>query len=113
MKSVWLFSFLILFFSDCKRKEQSVPSVIIPEEKMVEILTDIRLAEGSYKVLIENGVSANDYIDSSYRFIYQSHQITSKQMDTSMKYYSMNPDNMEKMLKKVSLRIEEIGKKKP
>jgi hypothetical protein len=92
----------ILFFIACKEKEVNAYSGYhLPRKKMVNILTDIVLAEGNEKVINKYGFNTKILIDSSYQFIYKSQNIEKWQMDSSFKYYCENPDEFTVMLEDV------------
>lgn len=93
----------------CSKIIEEIPPGVIEEEKMVEIFTDIRLAEGEYRILSQNGYSGTDYIDSCYQVIYKMHQVENWQVDSSMSYYSRKPEVLQKIFKKAADNITDLG----
>lgn len=102
MKKIGCLLILILIFQACKEKEVKANSGYhLPRKKMITVLTDIVLAEGNEKVLRKYGYKTNILIDSSYRFIYKKHNLKKWQVDSSVKYYAMHPDDFTKMMDEV------------
>lgn len=92
----------MLTFAACKEKEVKAHSGYhLPEKKMINVLTDIVLAEGNEKVLKKYGYDTKVLIDSSYQFIYKNQKIEKWQMDSSFKYYSNHPEDFAKMMETV------------
>ena len=105
---------MFLFFTPaCSKKKQSVPDGVLSQQKMIDVFTDLRLAEGSYRVLSQNGISSYNYIDSSYQLIYKTHQVEAWQVDSSLTYYSRNPKELNKIFKAVADNITDLSLKKP
>ena len=77
-----LFLVFSLFFWACT---PSVPSGILSEEKMTDVLVDIHLAQGMAEAQSENtDVARYKYIQA----VFQKHRITEAEFDSSMVYYS-------------------------
>ncbi len=104
------FLFLITgFLMACGKKQPSTPKGVLKPEKFADVLVDIRLAEGSYRVLSQNGLVSGNYIDSCYRAIYQFHKIESWQMDSTMSFYSRHPDYFHKILDMTDDKLTDIS----
>lgn len=92
----------MLSFCACKEKEVKAHSGYnLPRNKMINVLTDIVLAEGNEKVLHKYGYNTKVLIDSSYQFIYKKQNIKKWQMDSSFKYYSNQGEEFTKMMDEV------------
>ncbi len=103
-----LFCILLLSLIGCNETQAPKPKDLIPQDKMIEVLVDIHVADA----VVEHKYGAdhpNPALTSAlYKKIYINHGITAEQYKTSYKYYEMEPDMMNKMYDKV---ITEISKK--
>jgi major membrane immunogen (membrane-anchored lipoprotein) len=105
---------LVLFLTNaCGKSEKAIPDGVLNKEEMIAVFTDLRLAEGSYRVLSQHGISSFNYIDSTYQLIYKSHNIESWQVDSSLNYYSRHPKELNKIFKAVADNIIDLSLKKP
>src|SRR6476646_7295037 len=89
--SLVLFSILTLLVS-CGSKTNSVPSRIIPKDKMVDVLVDIHLAEAASDNHGLTKPEINLMMASRYDTIFQKHEITFEQFKSSYDYYMNHPD---------------------
>jgi len=102
MKITGLLFILLFTIVSCKENEvKAYSGYHLPKNKMIPLLTDIVLAEGNEKVLRKYGYNTNILIDSSYKFIYQSHNIKQWQMDSSFRYYANHGDEFIDMMEAV------------
>ncbi|MFM9004525.1 MAG: DUF4296 domain-containing protein, partial [Flavobacteriales bacterium] len=84
--------------------EEKKPGNLISEEKMNDVLVDVRLLEGAYSGDFQRVDSSQYAIDSYYEQLFAKHQITRAAFLESSEYYALHPE--------VLLRIEtEVGKK--
>lgn len=102
-----------LCYASCTNRKSNLPEGVLTEEKMVDVLTDIRLAEGSFRVLSQNGMISLNYIDSSYQQIYKLHKIESWQMDSSLSFYSNHPKILHDIFEKSADQLTDISLSKP
>lgn len=94
-----MFKFLLLICTacvllfGCKKKENSY---FIPEESFKEILCDFHLADGLY--MINNGYRPfhSDSINF-YKDILNEHGYTFAQFDSTLKFYTDNPEKLDKI----------------
>ena len=98
--------FLIFFFSlvSCQKKQKiEKPNDLIPQEKMVDVLTEMSLLHGarSYNrtVLADSGVKME-------KFIWEKYDIDSLQFLNSNNYYADNYLVYENIYNKVKERLE-------
>lgn len=100
-----LFLFLLLL-SGCQNVEKtSKPEDLIPEEKMVDVLTEIAVLHGarSYNknLLEEKGVDPT-------RYVYEKYSIDSVQFAQSNNYYSENTKQYQDIYTQVKERLEAL-----
>src|SRR5690606_5493640 len=79
------------------------PDNLIPEDKMVDIITDLYIfnASKSYNrnLLQESGLTMES-------FIFEKYQIDSLQFEKSSDYYAANIEKLEAIYKKAQTRLE-------
>ena len=100
--------FLFLFLFSCKPKEVKIPVGILPKEQIVNILTDVHLAEAALTYKSAKSDSAMQLAVDYYNYIYQSRHVTKKQFDESLDFYTKHPELLEKIYEEV---INELSKK--
>lgn len=96
--------FAVVFFA-CKDKTPK-PEVI-DKQKMVEIMTDMSLAEGAMRVYHPQLDSSKAYSQSYYDAVCKKHKITYGQYDSSFRYYTGRPMELKEMMDEV---LENLSK---
>lgn len=94
--------FTIILSTACNSPEPQLvmPSNIIREDSMVRILVDIHLLEASINMgLLNNSVSSTQS-DKVYN-VFKKHSTTRQQYDSSMNFYSSNPQLLNKIYEQV------------
>jgi len=103
-----LFFFLLVFFS-CEKPTVEKPEKLIQEDKMIEMLVDIHLAEASFSTrrhrdtIVEKSSSVNFYYS-----ILEKHQVTDSVFENSFVYYASQPRNFEKMYRQAMNKLNEM-----
>lgn len=88
--SLFAFSVLTLFIS-CTGKTNSIPSRVIPKDKMVDVLVDIHLAEAAADNRGFTKPEINLMMASKYDSIFQKNETTFEQFKFSYDYYMNHP----------------------
>ena len=96
---------IILGLNSCYNENKPVvetPDFVMSEEMVIDILTDIQLAEG----IITNSrlgktTVKRDFKDSVYQVIFDHYEITAEQLTKNLDYYNSDVEKMEKMYEKV------------
>ena len=109
-----LFIVSCLLFS-CKpvnEEEETIPSTVLSEEQLINVLTDAYLAEGASGINVKS-VNGEKF-DSAYVFNpLKDNNIDKAQFDSSMAYYTKHPKKLkiiyDKVLDKLSI-IQAKGK---
>ena len=103
-----------MVFISCSKRGEKIPADIIPEDKMVQILVEVHLAESQSQM----SVQYNDirYLKQSYyQYIFKKHQTNYKQLEKSFNYYAAHPDIFSKIYDEVitglSKKQAETGRK--
>lgn len=96
------FSFLLLLLViSCGGKKH-----IIPQNKFVDVLVDIHLADGM--AIKSVGYTSTYTLDSAslYEAVFSKHGVNRALFDSTMSYYSHRPDDFNKLYNKVLARIK-------
>ena len=86
-----LYTFLLTLLFGCS-EEFEIPKVVLNQEKMVEVMTDIQIAESYIKLKFAIQSDTIQVTDSIYAAIYRKHQISAQTYDTRFQFYSKHPD---------------------
>ena len=113
LRILFLFVSLLFFFS-CAEKKEAIPDYVIPEEKLIGILTDIHQAEA---YLNFNSSEKTPYDPKKfYDEILKSHNVSRSDFDTSIAFYTRTPARLDtiydKVLAKISTMKEDLSKQK-
>ena len=103
-----LFIIILLSLSGCHGPKDEKPTDLIPEELMIDILTDIHVSDA----IVDNkyGTQRPDLplTNALYSQIYKNYKISAVRYRSSYKYYEAHPELMDKMYTQV---ITELSKK--
>ena len=104
---IYFLPLLLLGLFSCNEKLLEEPEDLIPEDKMVEILTDLAIVNAAKStnvaVLQDQGIEPMDYI-------FEKYDIDSLQFVESDRYYASLPPEYEDIYKRVESRLEEQAK---
>ncbi|MFC2175457.1 DUF4296 domain-containing protein [Bacteroidota bacterium] len=103
-----LLCLLILSVAGCTNKKEAKPDALIEEGKMVKIMTDMHLVETAQNLKIIQPDSANANYLALFESIYKTHQVSKSQFDSSLFYYSGQPEQMNELYDKVLERLYEL-----
>lgn len=97
---------LLVFFGSCQDVERTrKPENLIPEDRMVDVLTEISLVHGarSYnkQMLEQTGLKPEEYI-------WRKFDIDSAQFARSNDYYARNYQQYQQIYERVKLRLENL-----
>lgn len=107
MKKLWVI-IGALFLISCQNVEKTKrPEKLIPEEKMVEVLTDLSLLNSAKnynkRQLEETGLRPRDYL-------YEKHNIDSLRLAESTMFYAQHPAQLERIYSRVRNNLEILKK---
>ena len=100
---------LVIVLSSCRDKAKPAEKMLVPEDKLVEILTDTYLGDGLMDVKQVKDIygqrdSMTNYLDILHKYGY-----TYQQVDSTLKYYFLyKPKKLEKIYDKVTGKLLEI-----
>lgn len=92
-----IFLFLIILACGCNRK----PKEVLPEDEMVDLLTDLQLAEGYLNSSGHNNAERDVLIAS----VLKKHGVSQAQLDSTIAYYGRNIDEYYLLYNKVENKI--------
>jgi len=105
MKFKWILIFAVLLVSCQNVEEIKKPDSLIPEQKMVEVLTDLSVLYSAKnynkRILEETGLPLKTYL-------YEKHQIDSLQLAQSTEYYAKNYTQFKKIYNQVKLNLDKM-----
>ena len=108
MKFIKVFLIICVFWSCQDIKEIKKPDNLIPEDKMVEVLTELSLLNSAKnynkRLLEESGVQPDEYLYSKY-------DIDSLKLAESTTYYAKKYDKFEGIYQKVKQNLETMKAK--
>lgn len=108
---VFLLAVIIIVFSACTPKEKvqvAKPKPFYNEAKMVEVVTDFRLAEAAVRQMIGYGENSTQLTEYYYNKVLEKNKITAEDFEANLKYYSSYPDQMHLIYSKVVNRLTEM-----
>jgi len=105
MKLKWILIFAVFLVSCQNVEEIKKPECLIPEKKMVEVLTDLSILYSAKnynkRILEETGLPLKTYL-------YEKHQIDSLQLAQSTDYYAKNYTQFKKIYTQVKLNLDKM-----
>src|ERR1700759_2518123 len=90
-----LFFSLLLFCCACG--EGDIPKGVMDQDKMIGLLTQIHITDGTMYNTMQVPDSLYKYGFNKYEGVLKSFHTDSVQLKKSMKYYTLHPDILEKM----------------
>ncbi|MBE0663036.1 MAG: DUF4296 domain-containing protein [Bacteroidales bacterium] len=95
-------------YSSNKRLESELPPDALDKNTMIDLLTDIHLIEGTLAQKQVKGVLAFDFAEIYYDSLFAKYSIQKAKLDSSIAYYSRNPDVYEEIYAEVITRLSKI-----
>ena len=92
-----LLPLLFLFFVSCKEKFPSVPSGIIPMDKMEKMLADMHISDAVASTRAMGDINEKKYTGQYYEQIFKNHGITRQEFMKSYNFYENNPILLNKL----------------
>ncbi len=113
MKFITFSIVAILLFVGCSNRKK----YIIDNEKFVDILTEVHMADGVMAIKnLNDRALPNQSNQSYYNYIYKKYNVTKDQFDSTLFYYGRQPDAFKKISKlvkdRILAKIEETNKLK-
>lgn len=102
-----LIALAICLGHSCTNQRENIPEGVLDESKMVEVLTDIHLAETAFIMNNLKSRSTDSSAASYYKFVFNKHGISSTLFDKSFRYYTSQPAQFSIIYEKVLTEISE------
>ena len=94
----------------CNTPEEKIPENILSENTFESILKEIHLAEATFELHKTKGMGkAKNELANSYQNIYSEYAISEEDFKTTLEYYSVNPEKLEKIYDKI---LKELTKER-
>lgn len=74
-----------------KTEKEKMPDTILPQQKMVDIIADMHLAEAIVVANPHGGDTNTQKVIDYYGFIYKKHNVSKENFKTSYDYYIHHP----------------------
>ena len=103
MRRLLVLFFLFIFSVGCKTG--STPEGIIPEDKMVNVLTDMHLADGYTSSIIDTTL-----VITTYKSLYKTYDIDSASFKKSLEFYAKDPIRLKAMYAQVAEKLGKLEK---
>jgi hypothetical protein len=102
-----MFALTFSFMCSCtNEKADAKPAGVITEEKMAEVLTDIRLLEGVYAGDFQRVDTSEFAIGAYYEQLFVKHQLSRSNFLDSYSYFAQHPEVMLRIETEVSRKLE-------
>src|ERR1700744_5093518 len=99
LKYITLFFLTVAFLSACK--SDRIPDGIIEKTKMVGVLTDVIITDGTMYNVTQNPDSLYKYGTGKYAAVFKKYNVDSSQFNKSFRYYTGRPIEMQAIFYKV------------
>ena len=105
----YLFILICLLFA-CSNSDEKIPENILSETKFELLLKEIHLVEATFELHKTKGMGkAKNELANSYQNIYSEYAISEEDFKTTLEYYSVNPEKLEKIYDKI---LKELTKER-
>lgn len=106
-----LFVFCLLFLINACHKPgigNTEPVIVLPEEQMINIMTDAQLLEAGLNHKRNIGQSTTELKSLWYDELFKHYQITNGIFEDNLNYYAEDPAKMEGILEEVLARLSQM-----
>jgi hypothetical protein len=98
---------LFFLFQSCAKKNVDIPSDVLNQKQMTEILTDLHIAQSAIgNVMTSDTIqyTMDDYVN----YILENHHTTKEDFRTSLKFYSDHPEILSEVYDSVITSLSKI-----
>ncbi|MCJ8209492.1 DUF4296 domain-containing protein [Mucilaginibacter sp. RS28] len=99
-----LFFLVALFFAACKN--DAVPENVLPKDRMVKVLTDVHLVDGSLYNIVITPDSLYKYGMGKYLLVFKKNHTDTLQFRRSVQYYSSEPALFDEVYEQVVQNLQ-------
>ncbi|MFC2111130.1 DUF4296 domain-containing protein [Bacteroidota bacterium] len=90
---------------------EAKPDNLIPKDKMVELMVDIHLVEGTTRYGYGTSYKDEEYENYLYDFVLDKHDISFEEFTTSVQYYTKDIHSMTEIYSEVLTELSEMQSK--
>ena len=101
----------ILFITSCYHENKplvNIPDTILPKGEMVNILTDIYVAEGTIAYRKTKKEFTQEMSTRYYKQIFKKHNINHRILKDNLRYYNSTPEIMEDIMEEVLANLSRL-----
>jgi hypothetical protein len=102
-----------LMFSCGSAHEESKPTGLLSEEKMAEVLTDVRLLEGAYAGDFQRVDTSEYAIGAYYEQLFIKHGIARDEFLESNEYYALHQEELMRIETQVVRMLDSLSASTP
>ena len=99
---------LLLVSCDIKKTETTAPSVLLPEEQMIEVMSDVYVLENAINHRRGKGIKTVNLKTKGFDAIFSNYGIKDSIFNLNLNYYNDNPEKMRKVMDSVNARFQRI-----
>ncbi|MFZ5428799.1 MAG: DUF4296 domain-containing protein [Bacteroidota bacterium] len=100
---------IILLIAACDKPVVKKPKKLVSRDKMVEMLTDMHIAESVFQNRRYTGSQPFSFTEADFYYsILKKHQVADSVFELSLIYYSSLPKEFEKIYSRVLNRLNEM-----
>jgi hypothetical protein len=97
MKKLLFVPFFLTFSCSGELEKSSAPANLIASEKMIPLIVDLQILESHFQRTYNRPDLYKASLDSSSQLIFDKHQVTKSQYDSSYMYYAKDLDAIYQM----------------
>jgi hypothetical protein len=86
---------------------------VIPEKKMVSLLTDMHILEAGIQIRRNRGETDNSWNADAYRKLFFRYQVTKSQFERNLEWYQQDPKVFTKIYDSVLQTLDRLRNPKP
>lgn len=104
----WLLGIFAVLIISCHEPKQKTPDYLIDETKMVDMMVDMHLVETAQNLKLLGTDTTNRKYQQYFNSVFESHQVSKADYDSSLYYYSAQTEQMNAIYDKVLERLYEM-----
>lgn len=97
---------LILMSCNDKKTEATAPSVLLSEQQMIDVITDVQIIEQAINYRRGKNIKTNNLKTKGFEAIFSHHGITDSIFLENLDYYNNNPEIMKGIMDSVNAFFE-------
>ena len=106
MKRFTFIILVLLLFSACGIKSKTImPSRLLTEQEMIDIMYDVQILEADMNYRKSNGKEIGNMPKEYYRQLFEHYGITDSIFNENLLYYTHDPATMERIMDSVTERL--------